>query len=94
MSQALGPYCDLKQDVTSWNYTEGAAVAVEMEEYERERDQCPMFFDDGSDPWSTQENYVKVFKFSYSFWRSSNDASMVVLSLQTTALVGLMYVLQ
>jgi hypothetical protein len=38
MSQAIGPFCDLKQDVTSWNYTEGAAVAVEMQEYERERE--------------------------------------------------------
>lgn len=37
MSQAIGPYCDLKQDVTSWNFTEGAAVAIEMQEYERER---------------------------------------------------------
>jgi hypothetical protein len=38
MSQAIGPFCDLKQDVTSWNYTEGAAVAIEMQEYERERE--------------------------------------------------------
>jgi len=37
MSQALGPYCPLDQDVTSWNYTEGAAVHLNMEEYERER---------------------------------------------------------
>lgn len=37
MSQALGPYCPLNQDVTSWNYTEGAAVFLNMEEYERER---------------------------------------------------------
>ena len=37
MSQALGPYCPLNQDVTSWNYTEGAAVHLNMEEYERER---------------------------------------------------------
>jgi hypothetical protein len=80
MSQALGPYCDLEQDVTSWNYTEGAAVAVEMEEYERERDQCPMHFDDGSDPWSMEENYVKIFTFSYSFWRG-NSASMLTISL-------------
>lgn len=79
MSQALGPYCDLKQDVTSWNYTEGAAVAVEMEEYERERDQCPMHFDDGSNPWSTEENYVRVFTFSYSFWRN-NGASILNLT--------------
>ena len=28
----------MKQDVTSWNYTEGAAVALEMQEYERERE--------------------------------------------------------
>lgn len=68
MSQALGPYCDLQQDVTSWNYTEGAAVAVEMEEYERERDQCPMHFDDGGDPWSTKENFIKIFKFANRFW--------------------------
>lgn len=38
MSQALGPYCPLNQDVTSWNYTEGAAVHLNMEEYERERE--------------------------------------------------------
>ncbi|KAJ4450132.1 hypothetical protein ANN_01539 [Periplaneta americana] len=37
MSQAIGPFCDLNQDVTSWNYTEGAAVALEMQEYEREK---------------------------------------------------------
>lgn len=36
MSQAIGPFCDLKQDVTSWNNTEGAAVAIDMTEYERE----------------------------------------------------------
>jgi len=37
MSQAVGPFCQLKQDVTSWNFTEGAAVAIDMFEYERER---------------------------------------------------------
>lgn len=40
MSQAIGPFCDLSQDVTSWNYSEGAAVALEMQEYERERKYC------------------------------------------------------
>lgn len=34
---AIGPFCDLNQDVTSYNFTEGAAVAMEMQEYERER---------------------------------------------------------
>lgn len=37
MSLALGPFCNLHQEVTSWNYTEGAAVSLIMEEYERER---------------------------------------------------------
>jgi len=37
MSLALGPFCSLNQDVDSWNYTEGAAVALVMDEYERER---------------------------------------------------------
>lgn len=37
MSQAIGAFCDLKQNVTSWNYTQGASVAIEMQEYERER---------------------------------------------------------
>ncbi|KAG8230086.1 hypothetical protein J437_LFUL009205 [Ladona fulva] len=63
MSQAIGPFCDLKQDVSSYNYTEGASVALEMQEYERERDQCPMHFDDGSNPWLVTENYIKVFHF-------------------------------
>lgn len=72
MSQALGPYCDINQDVTSWNYTEGAAVAIEMEEYERERDQCPMHFDDGTNPWTSEENFIKIFTFEYSFWRSNS----------------------
>lgn len=44
MSQALGPYCPLNQDVTSWNYTEGAAVHLNMEEYERERKTLKMYF--------------------------------------------------
>ncbi|XP_046642956.1 uncharacterized protein LOC124328288 isoform X2 [Daphnia pulicaria] len=63
MSQALGPYCPLNQDVTSWNYTEGAAVHLNMEEYERERDQCPMNFDDGENPWRTSESYIQTFSF-------------------------------
>ena len=66
MSQALGPYCPLNQDVTSWNYTEGAAVFLNMEEYERERDQCPMNFDDGENPWSTSETYIQTFRFKDS----------------------------
>ncbi|KAK4875985.1 hypothetical protein RN001_012407 [Aquatica leii] len=63
MSQAIGPFCDLKQDVYSSNYTEGAGVHIEMQEYERERDQCPMHFDDGSNPWVETENTIRIFHF-------------------------------
>ncbi|XP_014250754.1 uncharacterized protein LOC106667362 [Cimex lectularius] len=71
MSQSLGAYCSLNQDVTSWNHTEGAAVAIDMIEYERERDQCPMYFDDGSNPWLHSENYIKVFHFGSGVSRTA-----------------------
>lgn len=77
MSQAVGAFCNLKQDVTSWNYTDGAAVAIDMTEYERERDQCPMHFDDGEDPWLQTENYVKVFDWDFF---KSNGAEVTYLS--------------
>ncbi|XP_025415881.1 uncharacterized protein LOC112687406 [Sipha flava] len=66
MSQAIGSFCDLKQDAFSNNYTQGATVAVEMTEYERERDQCPMYFDDGANPWVHSDNYIQVFKYGRS----------------------------
>uniref|UniRef100_A0A1B0C6L1 Uncharacterized protein n=1 Tax=Glossina palpalis gambiensis TaxID=67801 RepID=A0A1B0C6L1_9MUSC len=44
VSQAVGAFCKLNQDVTSWNHTEGAAVAIDAIEYERERDDCPIFY--------------------------------------------------
>lgn len=37
MSQAVGAFCDIRQDVTSSNFTEGAVVSIDMTEYERER---------------------------------------------------------
>lgn len=36
ISQSIGPFCDVNQDITSWNVSEGAAVALELTEYERE----------------------------------------------------------
>lgn len=32
-------------------------------------DQCPMYFDDGSYPWTNTENYIKIF--NWDFVRSS-----------------------
>lgn len=65
MSQSTGAFCALNQEVTSWNYTEGAVVAIEATEYERERDQCPMHFDDGEDPWQWGDNFVKIFDWDF-----------------------------
>nr|CAH7756050.1 unnamed protein product [Callosobruchus chinensis] len=81
MSQAIGPFCDLKQDVYSWNYTEGATVAVEMQEYERERDQCPMHFDDGTNPWLNRENEIQIFDFGYFYSSGHLNSLSVILSL-------------
>jgi len=35
ISQAVGPYCSISQDVTSQNATEGASVALELEVSEK-----------------------------------------------------------
>lgn len=53
MSMAVGAFCHIKQDVTSQDASEGAQVALTMSEYEREHDDCGMYFDDGSHPWRT-----------------------------------------
>ncbi|GFU09328.1 uncharacterized protein NPIL_86011, partial [Nephila pilipes] len=36
MSESVGAFCHIKQDVTSYNASEGAQVALFMDEYERE----------------------------------------------------------
>lgn len=29
-------------------------------------DQCPMYFDDGTNPWIHADNYIQVFKYNQS----------------------------
>ena len=29
-------------------------------------DRCPLYFDDGEDPWSKKDQYFKVFDFDYN----------------------------
>lgn len=29
-------------------------------------DQCPMYFDDGTNPWVNEDNYIQVFKYGGS----------------------------
>ncbi|KAF8792934.1 hypothetical protein HNY73_004472 [Argiope bruennichi] len=60
MSESVGAFCHIKQDVTSNNASEGAQVALLMDEYEREHDDCPMYFDDGSDPYRPAAEAVMV----------------------------------
>ncbi|KFM80638.1 hypothetical protein X975_06322, partial [Stegodyphus mimosarum] len=60
MSESVGAFCHLKQDVSSYNASEGAQVSLIMDEYEREHDDCPMFFDDGSDPYQPPAQQVMV----------------------------------
>ena len=64
MSMSVGPYCDLVQDVDSGNWSQGAVVSLVMEENKRESDRCPMYFNDGANPWQVEENNIQVFNFS------------------------------
>ncbi|UYV68941.1 hypothetical protein LAZ67_6001730 [Cordylochernes scorpioides] len=58
LSQAVGAFCHIKQDVISGTSHEGAQVALSMVEYEREHDNCPMYFDDGTDPYRMHMDQV------------------------------------
>lgn len=60
MSMSVGAFCHIRQDVTSGLSREGAQVALAMTEYEREHDNCGMFFDDGADPWKSVVNSATV----------------------------------
>ena len=40
MSQAVGSFCNINQRADSSNYTEGAAVFLDLLENEREREYC------------------------------------------------------
>lgn len=66
MSYGVGDFCNLNQRVGSSNYTEGAVVSLQLVEYERERDDCPMHFDDGSNPWVGSSDLVQVLSFDSS----------------------------
>ncbi|XP_076035609.1 protein undicht isoform X2 [Oratosquilla oratoria] len=77
MSQSVGPFCNVHQSVTSFDSREGAAVALYMVEYERERDRCPMHFDDGSNPWKVAGNTIRIFDFKGRSVATVTAASLV-----------------
>ena len=86
MSQAVGAFCSLNQEVSSTNYTEGAVVSLDLIEYERERDQCPLHFDDGENPWApNQENTFKIF--GWIIYKSSATSVSLITTLIVSALV-------
>ncbi|XP_065201413.1 uncharacterized protein LOC135832217 [Planococcus citri] len=89
MSQAIGPFCSVRQDITSWNYTEGAAVALELQEYERERDQCPMNFDDGSNPWRNSDYTVQILDVGGAVNSYSKISVVILILIGLTSLYNL-----
>lgn len=46
MSMSIGAFCHIKQEVTSSSAENGSQVALVLTEYERENDNCPLFFED------------------------------------------------
>jgi len=87
MSMSVGPFCDLSMDVNSTGWQQGAVVSLKLDENEREFDRCPMYFNDGSDPWTVEENYIKVFDFANL--SGSTAAWPRILVLLTTMAAGL-----
>jgi hypothetical protein len=60
-----------------------------MFEYERERDDCPMFFDDGENPWKQTESYDIVFNWLiYKNDGASHSLAFFSLGLSLTVAVG------
>lgn len=87
MSYSVGAFCNLNQEVDSYNFTQGAVVSLAMTEYERERDDCPMFFDDGTNPWRSTDQFVKVFT---TFGESSAYfiySNVILMFISTTMLI-------
>lgn len=38
-------------------------------------DQCPMHFDDGTDPWIPSDNTIKIFDFGLGYLINSSTSS-------------------
>ncbi|XP_047491560.1 uncharacterized protein LOC125040845 [Penaeus chinensis] len=64
LSQSVGAACGLNQTFLSSTYEESAAVALNLTFEERLYDQCPLYYDDGSDPWRPTDIIRTVFRFS------------------------------
>lgn len=87
MSESVGPFCNFAQTVLSPD--NGAAIILDMVEYEREHDRCPMHFDDGSDPWKEPGSNIHVFKFQGSSGWTTTLSGALLLTLLTFHLICL-----
>lgn len=47
-------------------------------------DQCPMHFDDGTNPWMKTENAIQIFNFGYFSGSATNLVSLFALMLAVT----------
>ena len=48
-------------------------------------DRCPMYFDDGSNPWKVEENHIRVFRFDDTDYSHSSVLLPSILVLTTPA---------
>merc|ERR1712027_121613 len=90
MSMSVGPFCDLAQDVDSSNWTQGAVVSLRLDENEREFDRCPMYFDDGSNPWKVEENHIRVFRFDETDYSHSSVFLPSIFVITTPAILRIL----
>lgn len=84
----MGAFCKLNQDVTSWNHSEGAGVAIDAIEYERERDDCPMYFDDGENPWRKSDASNVIFDWDFYKAGASRIVSTINIGVMLTLSCG------
>lgn len=48
-------------------------------------DRCPMYFNDGSNPWEQEENHIRVFNFNDDLYTSLATSSPTLFWLLTFA---------
>ncbi|XP_045118483.1 uncharacterized protein LOC123508688 isoform X1 [Portunus trituberculatus] len=87
LSQSVGAACGLRQTFMSSNFTESASVALTLTLNERLYDYCPMFYDNGKNPWQEQDRALTIFTFTDCACPSS-FASKVILLVPVLVLFG------
>ena len=56
-------------------------------------DRCPMYFDDGTNPWNVEENHIRVFDFSGDQYNAASKNTLkLFLVMIVTILSALPYI--